>query len=164
MQQGAENARSIKMDEQAEQRLELKRQFSDFLDQDHGLGEYPDKIKALLTKENVTRNRLRLEVDVHDLRHFDAGLFSTLLTDPAECIQPFEEALDELVRSAYPKVLQVRIQHCRVFDIQYASVWRFQDFRLALKEFENFQTCFIWVCIMMCGIVMKSYIASCSMV
>lgn len=97
----------VKMDEQSERRLELKRQFSDFLDQDHGLGEYPDKIKALLTRENVQRNRLRLEVDVHDLRQFDPSLFSSLLTEPTECIQPFEEALDELVRNAYPKVLQV---------------------------------------------------------
>ena len=95
------------MDEQSEHRLELKRQFSDFLDQDHGLGEYPDKIKALLTKENVQRNKLRLEVDVHDLRQFDPSLFSSLLTEPTECITPFEEALDELVRNGYPKTLQV---------------------------------------------------------
>lgn len=100
-------AGSPKMDEQSEHRLEIKRQFSDFLDQDHGLGEYPDKIKALLTKENVLRNRLRLDVDVHDLRQFDASLFQTLLTQPTECILPFEEALDELIRNAYPKVLQV---------------------------------------------------------
>lgn len=98
-----------KMDEQAERRTELKRGFSDFLDQDHGLGEYPDKIKALLTKEAVAKNRLRLEVDIHDLQKFNNGLYRSLLTDPGECIQPFEDALDELVKNAYPKLLQVRL-------------------------------------------------------
>jgi DNA replicative helicase MCM subunit Mcm2 (Cdc46/Mcm family) len=83
--------------EEAEKRVELKQQFSAFLDQDSGLGEYADKIKALLTKDNVQKNKLRLEVDVHDLRHFDAGLFTSLLTDPTECIQPFEDALEGLV-------------------------------------------------------------------
>lgn len=103
------------MDEQSEHRLELKRQFSDFLDQDHGLGDYPDKIKALLTKENVQRNRLRLEVDVHDLRQFNADLSNNLLREPTECVQPFEEALDELVRNAYPKILQVFFMLVQVF-------------------------------------------------
>ena len=91
------------MDEQAERRLELKRQFSDFLDQ--GSGDYPDKIKALLNKQNLQLNKLRLDVDVHDVQRFDAALHSSLLQSPAECIQPFEEALDELVRNAYPKRL-----------------------------------------------------------
>ena len=31
-----------------------------------------EKIKAVLTKENVEANRLRLEVDVNDLQGYDA--------------------------------------------------------------------------------------------
>lgn len=95
------------MDEQSERRLELKRQFGDFLDQDHGLGTYPDKIKALLTRENISKNRLRLEVDVHDLRQYSDRLYGDLLADPAECIPQFEDALGDLVRNANPKALQV---------------------------------------------------------
>lgn len=84
--------------EESERRLELKKEFGDFLDDGQRSGEYSDKLKALLTKENIQRNRLRLEVDVHDLRRFGDKLFTTLLTEPTECIQPFEDALDDLVK------------------------------------------------------------------
>lgn len=94
------------MDELSEQRLTLKRNFGDFLDEDHGFGQYPDKIKEVITKENVEANRLRLLVDLQDLQNFNAGLHHTLLTSPGECLAPFEEALGEIVRNAHPKVLQ----------------------------------------------------------
>ena len=94
------------MDELSEQRLTLKRNFGDFLDEDHGFGQYPDKIKEVITKENVEGNRLRLLVDLQDLHNFSAGLHHTLLTSPGECLAPFEEALGEIVRNAHPKVLQ----------------------------------------------------------
>ena len=96
------------MDEQAERRLELRRRFSDFLDPDYGQGEYLDRIKALLTKENVARNRLRLEIDIHDLQKGShPELYTSLLSDPGECIQPFEDAVDELARSQFGKLLPV---------------------------------------------------------
>ena len=98
--------------EESERRLELKREFGQFLDDGQRSGEYSDKLKALLTRENVLKNRLRLEVDVHDLRRFDDKLFTTLLSEPTECIQPFEDALEELVKllnSDDPKGVQVRI-------------------------------------------------------
>ena len=41
------------MDDESERRLQLKRDFGDFLDQDHGHGEYPAKIKAALSRANI---------------------------------------------------------------------------------------------------------------
>ena len=96
------------MDEQSEHRLELRRNFQDFLDADYGQGEYLDRIKTLLTKENVSKNRLRLEVDIHDLKKSNhPELYTALLRDPGECIQPFEDAVDELARNSFGKLLPV---------------------------------------------------------
>ena len=107
------------MDEQAEQRLQRKRDFADFLDQDHGFGEYDRKIKEVMDKDNLAQGRLRLTVDLQDLQNFKADLHSALLRSPAECFQPFEEALDDLIRNTYPKHLggnqQVRIGVCGEF-------------------------------------------------
>ncbi|CAL5229434.1 g12756 [Coccomyxa viridis] len=99
------------MDEQAEQRLTLKRNFGDFLDNDHGFGEYADKVRGLLTKDNIDKGRLRLEVDLQDLQNFNAGLHRQLLSNPGDCIGPFEEALEELVRNNNQKQLK---EHQRV--------------------------------------------------
>ena len=99
------------MDEQAEQRLTLKRNFGDFLDNDHGFGEYADKVRGLLTKENIEKGKLRLEVDLQDLQNFNAGLHRSLLSNPGDCIGPFEEALEELVRNNNQKQLK---EHQRV--------------------------------------------------
>ena len=104
------------MDELSEARLTLKRDFGDFLDGDHGYGQYPEKIKAVVAKENVEANRLRLLVDLQDLQNFSQRLHRSLLTSPGECLGPFEEALGEIVRNAYPKALKehqvVRIGVC----------------------------------------------------
>lgn len=94
------------MDEQAEQRLTLKRDFGDFLDNDHGYGEYAEKVRGLLTKDNIDNNRLRLEVDLQDLQDFKASLHRDVLNSPGDCIAPFEEALDELVRNNNQKQLK----------------------------------------------------------
>ncbi|KAK9821947.1 hypothetical protein WJX81_000309 [Elliptochloris bilobata] len=94
------------MDELSERRLTLKRDFGDFLDEDHGYGQYPEKIKAVITKENVEASRLRLLVDLQDLQNFNQSLHHTLLTSPGECLGPFEEALGEIVRNAFPKTLK----------------------------------------------------------
>ena len=99
------------MDEQAEQRLTLKRNFGDFLDNDHGFGEYADKVRGLLTKENIEKGKLRLEVDLQDLQNFNAGLHRSLMSNPGDCIGPFEEALEELVRNNNQKQLK---EHQRV--------------------------------------------------
>ena len=101
------------MDEQAEQRLTLKRNFGDFLDNDHGYGEYADKVRALLSKENVDNNRLRLEVDMQDLQSYNASMHSQLLNNPGDCIGPFEEALEELVRNNNQKQLKEH-QHVHI--------------------------------------------------
>lgn len=99
------------MDEQAEQRLTLKRNFGDFLDNDHGFGEYADKVRGLLTKENIDNNRLRLEVDLQDLQNYNANMHRQLMNNPGDCIAPIEEALEELVRNNNQKQLK---EHQRV--------------------------------------------------
>ena len=96
----------VMADELSETRLALKRDFNDFLDGDHGFGQYPDKIKAVVSKENVEANRLRLLVDLQDLQNFSQRLHRTLLMSPGDCLGPFEEALGEIVRNAYPKTLK----------------------------------------------------------
>lgn len=94
------------MDESAQVRTALLRQCEDFLDQDHGHGQYSEKIKALINKENVSRNRLRLEVNLQDLHDFSDDLYRRLLSDPEEVLGPLEEALEELVKRNFPKTLQ----------------------------------------------------------
>jgi DNA replication licensing factor MCM3 len=93
------------MNDASEARQVLKKECTEFLDQDHGHGEYAEKIKQLITKENVARNRLRLDVDLQDIHNFSEELYRRLRSDPAEVLGPFEEALDELVRNGYPKQL-----------------------------------------------------------
>ena len=101
------------MDEQAEQRLTLKRNFGDFLDNDHGYGEYADKVSSLLSKDNIEHNRLRLEVDLQDLQNYNANMHRQLLDSPGDCIAPFEEALEELVRNNNQKQLKEH-QHVHI--------------------------------------------------
>ena len=101
------------MDEQAEQRLTYKRNFGDFLDNDHGYGEYADKVAGLLSKENIEGNRLRLEVDLQDLQNYNANMHRQLLSSPGDCIAPFEEALEELVRNNNQKQLKEH-QHVHI--------------------------------------------------
>ncbi len=94
------------MDETGQVREALRRQCEDFLDQDHGHGQYNEKIKALITKENISRNRLRLDVNLQDLHDFSDDLYRRLLLDPEEVLGPMEEALEELVKRDFPKTLQ----------------------------------------------------------
>eukprot|EP00884_Botryococcus_braunii_P006172 jgi/Botrbrau1/15556/Bobra.0273s0008.1 len=94
------------MDEAGHVREALRRQCEDFLDQDHGHGQYNEKIKALITKENISRNRLRLDVNLQDLHDFSDELYRRLLLDPEEVLGPMEDALEELVKRDFPKTLQ----------------------------------------------------------
>lgn len=59
------------MDEQSELRLELKRDFTEFLDQDFGretgVGRYVKKVDDLLKQYSQTK-RVRLEVDLQGAR------------------------------------------------------------------------------------------------
>ena len=93
------------MDNDSERRLQLKRDFGEFLDADQGQNDYTQRIKAALSRANVEAGKLRLGVDVHDLREHNRELLHSLLADPSECITPFEEALDEFVRAKFPKTL-----------------------------------------------------------
>ena len=98
-------------DEQTEKRLRLKRDFSDLLERDHGSGQYVDDIRELMGDgTKLASNRLRLEIDVHDLRSFKKDLHRELFDDPSDCIPAFEDALDEFVRTLFPKRLQDKQQ------------------------------------------------------
>ena len=64
------------MDEQSELRLELKRDFTDFLDQDFGretgVGRYVQKVDDLIKQYPQTK-RVRLEVDLQGEQPAAAG-------------------------------------------------------------------------------------------
>ena len=85
------------MDDQSEQRLQLKRDFGEFLDLDHGRGPYLARIDEML-KKYTEGGPLRLLVDMNDLHTHDRQLHQRVLQSPAECLPPFQEALDELIR------------------------------------------------------------------
>ena len=85
------------MDYRAEERLQLKRDFSDFLDADNGAGKYASAISDL-AQAAENGGALRLLVDMNDLHQHDAALHSKLLSQPAVCLPPFQEALEELLR------------------------------------------------------------------
>lgn len=87
------------MDDHSEQRLQLKRDFSEFLDRDHGRGPYLEKIDDML-KMHADGGPLRLEVDMNDLQGHDPELHHRVLQTPSECLPPFQEALEELIRCA----------------------------------------------------------------
>ncbi|GAB4814312.1 hypothetical protein N2152v2_001358 [Parachlorella kessleri] len=97
------------MDEQNEMRLELKRDFTEFLDSDFGLqtgrGKYMEAIGNIMKQYPVTK-RVRLEVDMQDLQSFNEELHRKVLAHPADCLSPFEEALEEMIRNQHQKVLE----------------------------------------------------------
>eukprot|EP00873_Tetraselmis_striata_P008579 jgi/Tetstr1/428843/TSEL_018830.t1 len=100
--QGAQRSELVAMDAMSELRLNLKRQFLEFLDLDNGHGEYADRIDSLLGAEE---KGFRLQVDVADVRSFDFELHQRLMNEPAEAMPAFEAALEETVRSKDPKWL-----------------------------------------------------------
>ena len=85
-----------------EQHLELKRQFQTFLEEDHGHGQYASKISEMMASEEP---HYRLMVDVADVRSYDDALHTRLMNEPAECLPPFEDALEETVQARDPKWL-----------------------------------------------------------
>lgn len=97
------------MDEQSELRLELKRDFTEFLDQDFGRqtgsGRYVKKVDDVIKQYPQTK-RVRLEVDLQDLSDYNEELHRRVLTSPGTCLPPFEEALEEFIRNRSPKLLE----------------------------------------------------------
>ncbi|KAK3271103.1 MCM DNA helicase complex subunit [Cymbomonas tetramitiformis] len=83
-----------------EARLAHKSTFTDFLDQDHGQGDYVRSIKEMVGEE-----KHRLLVDLSDLRNFNPQIAQRLIERPGEYLPPFEEALEEVVRNHSPKFL-----------------------------------------------------------
>ncbi|PSC70868.1 DNA replication licensing factor MCM3 [Micractinium conductrix] len=97
------------MDEQSELRLELKRDFTEFLDQDFGRetgsGRYVKRVDDII-KAYPQTNRVRLEVDLQDLSDYNEELHRRVLSSPSTCLPPFEEALEEFIRNRSPKLLE----------------------------------------------------------
>jgi DNA replicative helicase MCM subunit Mcm2 (Cdc46/Mcm family) len=90
------------MDSRVEERLQLKRDFSDFLDADNGAGPYVSAINDLAQAAEQKGAALRLLVDMNDVLDHDPALHKKLLHRPAVCLPPFQEALEELLRWATP--------------------------------------------------------------
>ena len=90
------------MDSRLEERLQLKRDFSDFLDADNGAGPYVSAINDMAQAAEQKGAALRLLVDMNDLLDHDPALHKKLLHRPAVCLPPFQEALEELLRWAAP--------------------------------------------------------------
>lgn len=86
------------MDSRAEERLQLKRDFAEFLDADNGAGPYVAAINDLAQAAEQKGAPLRLLVDMNDVLDHDAALHKKLLNRPAVCLPPFQEALEELLR------------------------------------------------------------------
>lgn len=94
------------MDQASESRLQLRREFAQFIDNDSGEGLYVESIKAMVSnEESLKTGKLRLEVDLEDLRQADSNLHKQVLKDPSETLQAFEDALEEYIRNNYPKAL-----------------------------------------------------------
>ena len=61
------------MDDHSEARLQLRRDFSDFLEQEE-YGDYVSKVQSLVNEENKESGRLRLQVDLQNLQDFNPDL------------------------------------------------------------------------------------------
>eukprot|EP00743_Colponemidia_sp_Colp-15_P001523 GILK01001663.1.p1 GENE.GILK01001663.1~~GILK01001663.1.p1 ORF type:complete len:926 (+),score=232.32 GILK01001663.1:60-2780(+) len=80
---------------------ENRRFFIDFLTQDHGHGEYAEKLREMMKK-----NERRLVVNLDDLRSFNAEKAADLLHKPLESITAFEEAIKSVVNDENPSYLK----------------------------------------------------------
>ena len=93
------------MNEQAEVRRQYRAQFTDFLNPDGGHGSYMDAIRKMIVEK-----RRRVEVDLADLRNYDAShdtsLARTLLDRPTELLPALQDALADIVRMEEPKYLE----------------------------------------------------------
>jgi DNA replication licensing factor MCM3 len=82
------------MDTAGETRLQHKRNFAEFLEPSV---EYAAQIKELAEGAEDGKP-IRLSLNLDDLLRANQDLHRSLLDRPAECLPPFLEALDELVR------------------------------------------------------------------
>lgn len=110
------------MNEQDELRLELKRDFRDFLEHDFGAerhgGKYVDQIRGILKNFHVSK-AVRLDVDLQgtcmyaleaedlqasdlkyaaaDLADFNEDLHGRTMSSPVDCLPAFEDALEAVM-------------------------------------------------------------------
>eukprot|EP00889_Picochlorum_renovo_P006981 jgi/Picre1/34011/NNA_001488.t1 len=88
------------MNEQDELRLELKRDFRDFLEHDFGAerqgGKYVDQIRGILKNFHVSK-AVRLDVDLQDLADFNEDLHNRTMSSPVDCLPAFEDALEAVM-------------------------------------------------------------------
>jgi len=93
----------------SEERTQIKRRFSDFLERVYPTAEDPNwsylrALSSLYTTEDgkgggkpVALVSRRLVVAEHHLREFSEELLARVLQHPAECLPAFEDALKELI-------------------------------------------------------------------
>ena len=90
------------METVSQARIELKRRFADFLDAnfefDSSSSSYGSRALDLLYNAQVPRS-VRIKVQSHDLRAFDASLLGTLLENPTDGLPAFQDAVREYVKS-----------------------------------------------------------------
>jgi DNA replication licensing factor MCM3 len=90
------------METVSQARIELKRRFADFLDAtfefDSQSATYGSRALDLLYGAANPR-AVRIRVQSHDLRAFDAALLSTLLENPTDGLPAFQDAVREYVKS-----------------------------------------------------------------
>eukprot|EP00735_Rhodelphis_limneticus_P011681 TRINITY_DN4814_c0_g1::TRINITY_DN4814_c0_g1_i1::g.991::m.991 TRINITY_DN4814_c0_g1::TRINITY_DN4814_c0_g1_i1::g.991 ORF type:complete len:493 (+),score=115.47,sp/Q43704/MCM31_MAIZE/61.64/0.0,MCM/PF00493.18/1.8e-88,MCM_N/PF14551.1/5.5e-20,Mg_chelatase/PF01078.16/1.4e+02,Mg_chelatase/PF01078.16/8.2e-07,AAA_5/PF07728.9/5.3e+02,AAA_5/PF07728.9/0.0069,AAA_3/PF07726.6/0.0042,Sigma54_activat/PF00158.21/0.013,AAA/PF00004.24/5.5e+03,AAA/PF00004.24/0.2 TRINITY_DN4814_c0_g1_i1:57-1481(+) len=79
--------------------LEHKREFSDFLNQDHRHNDYIEKISKM-----VQEGRTRFIVNIDDVRRFNADLATGTIEHPLDYLAPFEDALYEQVAFHHPSI------------------------------------------------------------
>jgi hypothetical protein len=106
--------------ESSESYLQLKRRFSDFINE-HQPGDgtkYIEKLESLLGEEHPPGKNLRLLIDVHDLRQFDDKIHSAILKEPCDSLRPCVDAARDAARGLGDGKLAEK--HAAEIDVRFA--------------------------------------------
>nr|WCZ58669.1 DNA replication licensing factor MCM3 [Seculamonas ecuadoriensis] len=89
---------------------ELKRKFSEFLEQTFEGTSYQERLRTM-----VERQQSRFIFSINDLREFDPAFALRFIRSPAECIEPFQDAVREAVELFDPDYFSKTLQaECRI--------------------------------------------------
>ena len=95
------------MDSATEDRQELVRDCQNFLVPDHEDGPYKSVLEhEILTNANLETGKMRLNIKLQDVQDFQQHLHRRLVTDPDAVIRAFEIAVEDTVRTFFPKTLK----------------------------------------------------------
>lgn len=95
------------MDSVTEDRQDLVQKCKTFLVPDHEDGPYKQLLEHdILIKEKLETGKMRMDIKLQDVQDFQQHLHQRLVTDPEAVIRAFEIAVEEVVRSFFPKTLQ----------------------------------------------------------